>query len=98
VDIGTAVVEAATGISLKNSLRQHAPTADKNAKYLSNQHRDAQSTAGTASRSTSQKTAVTGAEDSEPIKTNKLFNHHPYFFEFSNVSFISILKKKLETE
>ncbi len=80
MDIGTAVeVAAATGISLKNSLRQHALTADKNAKYLSNPHRDAQFTAGIASRSTSQKTAATGAEDSEPIKTNKLFNHHPSF-------------------
>lgn len=82
MDIGTTAVEAATGISLKNSLRQHAPTADKNAKYLSNPHRDAQSTAGTASRSTSQKTAVTGAEDSEPINKNKLFNHYPSFLNF----------------
>lgn len=73
MDIGTAAAEVATGISLKNSLRQHALTADKNAKYLSNPHRDAQSTAGTASRSTSQKTAVTGAEDSEPNHNQKTF-------------------------
>lgn len=65
MDIGTAAAVAATGINPKNFSKLPAPTADRNAKYLLNPHRDVQSTARIALRSTSQKITATGAEDSE---------------------------------